>query len=128
MPELRPGEVRYVTPEGHRALLDELARVGSASRRGQVLSALLPLLTVHAPACEGRVVFGCWVTLQDEEGRRAVWRLVGPDEADLRERRLGISSPLARELIGKEPGDVVQVDLPRGSAEYEILSVSGQAP
>ena len=47
-PRLAPGEVRYVTPEGHRALHDELAALPPSSRRAQALAAILPQLTVHA--------------------------------------------------------------------------------
>src|SRR5712675_1158417 len=58
MPRVPPGETRYVTPEGFRALRRELDLLDPSSRRAKVLSATLPLLTVHAPRCEGRVVFG----------------------------------------------------------------------
>lgn len=128
MPELQPGEVRYVTKAGYQALQAELVQVGAQSRRGQVLSTLLPLLTVHEPRCQGRAVFGCWVELQDEDGKRAVWRLVGPDESNVRERKLSISSPLARALLGKEAGDAVTVELPRGAVELELLWVGAQPP
>jgi transcription elongation factor GreB len=127
-PRLAPGEVRYVTPEGLRALQRELELQDPSSRRAKALSATLPLLTVHAPRCEGRAVFGCWVVLRDEAGAEATWRIVGPDEADARERRLSIASPLARELLGKQSGDFVTVELPRGTAEFEIVAVSATEP
>ena len=123
-PRLEPGEVRYVTPEGFRELQDQLSALEPSSRRAQVLAGTLPLLTVHAPRCEGRAVFGCWVKLRDDSGREADWRIVGPDESDARARKLSAASPLARALLGKEAGDTVSVELPRGPAEYEILAVS----
>ena len=125
-PHLQPGEVRYVTPEGQRALQRELATLDPASRRAQALAASLPLLTVHAPKCEGRAVFGCYVVLRDETGKETEWRIVGPDEADARERRLSVASPLARELLGKEPGESVSLELPRGTMELAVVAVSGE--
>ena len=122
-PHLEPGEVRYVTPEGQRALQRELASLDPASRRAQTLAATLPLLTVHAPKCEGRAVFGCYVVLRDETGKETEWRLVGPDEADAKDRRLSVASPLARELLGKEPGDTVTLELPRGTMELAVVAV-----
>ena len=92
------------------------------------MSALLPLLTVHAPKCEDRAVFGCWVKLRDPSGRESVFRIVGPDEADAREHRLSAASPLAREVLGKQAGDTVSLDLPRGSVDYEIIDVSATPP
>jgi len=128
VPTLAPGEARYVTPEGFRGLQRELELQDPSSRRAKVLSATLPLLTVHAPRCEGRAVFGCWVALRDESGAETSWRIVGPDEADARERRLSVASPLARELLGKQAGDSVSIELPRGTAEFEITAVSADEP
>jgi transcription elongation factor GreB len=128
LPHLEPGEVRYVTPEGHRALQRELHSLAPASRRAQTLAATLPLLTVHAPRCEGRAVFGCYVVLRDETGKETSWRIVGPDEADAKERRLSVDSPLARELLGKEAGDTVTLELPRGTMELAVVSVGAKLP
>jgi len=125
-PHLEPGEVRYITPEGQRALQRELALLDPASRRAQTLAATLPLLTVHAPKCEGRAVFGCYVVLRDETGKETEWRIVGPDEADARDRRLSVASPLARELLGKEPGDTVTLELPRGTMELDVVAVASE--
>ena len=122
-PHLEPGEVRYVTPDGYRALQRELETLDPASRRAQTLAATLPLLTVHAPKCEGRAVFGCHVVLRDETGKETEWRIVGPDEADAKQRRLSVASPLARELLGKEPGETVTLELPRGTMELVVVAV-----
>ena len=127
-PRLSPGETRYVTPEGFRALQRDLELQDPSSRRAKVLSATLPLLTVHAPRCESRAVFGCWVVLRDESGVENSWRIVGPDEADARERRLSVASPLARELLGKQAGESVSIELPKGTAEFEIVAVSADEP
>jgi transcription elongation factor GreA len=70
------------------------------------------------------VKFGATVTLEDEETEeKTTYQIVGEDEADIKERRLSITSPLARALIGKKVGDSVEVSTPRGSKSYEITRV-----
>ena len=128
LPGLEPGELRLVTPEGHRALGEELARLDPTSRRAQQLAAALPLLTVKAAASGDRVGFGSWVVATDEAGARHVWRIVGPDEVDARQGRISQASPLARALLGKGAGDEAVVELPQRTAEYTVVSVSDTAP
>lgn len=73
---------------------------------------------------DGRVVFGATVTLEaTEDGEQVVYQIVGDDEADIKERRISVFSPLARALIGKSAGDVAVFQAPGGEQEYEILSV-----
>jgi transcription elongation factor GreA len=77
--------------------------------------------TVNA---EGRVVFGATVVLLDEEsGNEVTYQIVGDDEADIAEGKVSISSPIARALIGKESGESVEVRVPDGTRQYEILDV-----
>lgn len=72
-----------------------------------------------------RVVFGCTVLLGDTEGDRQVkYRIVGADEADIRAGRISVNSPVAKALIGHRLGEVVQVKVPSGMKEYEILEIS----
>ncbi|MGE5116321.1 MAG: transcription elongation factor GreA [Betaproteobacteria bacterium] len=72
----------------------------------------------------GRVVFGSTVDLEDEpSGARVTYQIVGDDEADLKQGRISISSPIARALIGKEIGDVAEVQAPGGIRHYEIVAV-----
>ena len=72
-----------------------------------------------------RVVFGCTVLLGDTEGdRRVKYRIVGADEADIRAGRISVNSPVAKALIGHRLGEVVQVKVPSGMKEYEILEIS----
>jgi transcription elongation factor GreA len=72
-----------------------------------------------------RVVFGLKVTVQDlDSGEEICYQIVGMDEADIAEQRISISSPVARSLIGKTVGDVVQVQIPRGMRELEILGIA----
>jgi transcription elongation factor GreA len=73
---------------------------------------------------EGRCVFGATVELEDMDARQVItYQIVGDDEADLKQGKISISSPIARALIGKFAGDVVEVTTPRGAREYEILDV-----
>lgn len=73
---------------------------------------------------EGRVVFASTVSLEDlESGDKVTYQIVGIDEADLKEMKVSITSPIARALIGKSAGDVVEVQAPGGVREYEILEV-----
>jgi transcription elongation factor GreA len=73
---------------------------------------------------EGRVVFGSTVELEDEaSGTRVSYQIVGDDEADLKLGLISISSPIARALIGKEAGDVAEVNAPGGLKSYEIIGV-----
>jgi transcription elongation factor GreA len=72
----------------------------------------------------GTVVFGATVELQDiDSDEIVVYQIVGDDEADIKEGRISIGSPIARALIGKEEEDVVTVKAPGGNKEYEILAV-----
>lgn len=72
----------------------------------------------------GRVVFGATVLVADvDEGNEVKYRIVGEDEADIKAGLMSISSPIARALIGKEPGDTVQVSTPGGARTYEIIEV-----
>lgn len=72
---------------------------------------------------EGRCVFGATVDLEEAGGEPATYQIVGEDEADIKEGRISISSPIARALIGKEAGDAVEVQTPGGVKRYEILDV-----
>jgi transcription elongation factor GreA len=73
---------------------------------------------------EGRVVFASTVDLEDlESGQKVTYQIVGEDEADLKEKKVSITSPIARALIGKYAGDVIEVNAPSGIREYEVLEV-----
>lgn len=73
---------------------------------------------------DGRVVFGATVDLEDEtNGVLVTYQIVGDDEADLKQGLISISSPTARALIGKEVGDVADVQAPGGVKSYEIIQV-----
>ncbi|MDT8997999.1 transcription elongation factor GreA [Paucibacter sp. APW11] len=72
----------------------------------------------------GRIVFGTTVDLEEEaSGAEVTYQIVGDDEADLKLGLISISSPIARALIGKEAGDVAEVQAPGGIKRYEIVEV-----
>ncbi|HCI12592.1 MAG TPA: transcription elongation factor GreA [Gallionellaceae bacterium] len=73
---------------------------------------------------DGRCVFGTTVVLEDvNNGDVVTYQIVGDDEADIRKRKISISSPVARALIGKSCGDVAEVQAPGGVREYEVVEV-----
>jgi transcription elongation factor GreB len=123
---------RYITPEGYRALQEELGALERAPRtrertlRERQLTAILDAVRVVEPEAldATRVFFGAWVRLEDDEGEETSYRIVGPDEADVKEGRLSVESPLARALLGKEEGESVRVERPRGAREYTLTQVS----
>jgi transcription elongation factor GreA len=72
----------------------------------------------------GKVVFGVTVDVADEEtGEELTYKIVGDDEADIKNNMISISSPIARALIGKEEGDIAEVNTPGGIRELEIVEV-----
>nr|WP_314486246.1 transcription elongation factor GreA [uncultured Kingella sp.] len=76
---------------------------------------------IHA---EGKIVFGATVTVSDlETDEEATYQIVGDDEADIKTGKISVNSPIARAMIGKEEGDVAEVQAPSGVREYDILSV-----
>lgn len=73
---------------------------------------------------DGRCVFGATVELEEVDSRETVtYQIVGDDEADIKNNKISISSPIARALIGKYSGDIAEVKAPGGIKEYEILDV-----
>jgi transcription elongation GreA/GreB family factor len=121
-PRLGEGEVRYITREGYERLRSELADLDPGTAPAQVLAQTLATLTPVDPLPpDGTVRFGSTVTLSSDDGERRV-RIVGPDEAHGREQ-ISVAAPLARALLGKQVGDEVSVQLPRGHVEYSIESI-----
>ncbi|MDH5327858.1 MAG: transcription elongation factor GreA [Gammaproteobacteria bacterium] len=93
-----------------------------ADINGKLGNAQIIDITSIAPT--GKVIFGTTVELIDEDsGEEIVYQIVGEDEADIKEKRISNTSPIARALIGKEEGDVVEVQAPGGVRSYEIVSV-----
>lgn len=73
---------------------------------------------------DGRCVFGSTLDLEDQDtGAQVTYQIVGEDEADIKEGKISVNSPIARALIGKFAGDIAQVQAPGGLREYEVLEV-----
>ncbi len=74
---------------------------------------------------EGRVVFGATVNIEDlDSGDNKTYQIVGEDEADIKNGKISVGSPIARGLIGKSVGDIAEVAAPGGIKEYEVLDVA----
>jgi len=100
-------------------------RLREIDRRLRFLSKRLDELTVVrlSPDHEGRVYFGAWVTLEDENGNLTEYRLVGPDEFDVEAGRISIASPMGRSLMGREEGDEFVLRRPKGPAAFKIVAI-----
>jgi len=73
---------------------------------------------------DGHVVFGATVDLADaDSGVRVTYQIVGDDEADIKHGKISVNSPIARALIGKESGDIADVQAPGGIKSYEVVEV-----
>lgn len=94
-------------------------------RRIRHLTKKLERLTVVEPSEEqrGRVYFGAWVTIEDEDGKQQTYRIVGGDETDLAARKISVESPVAKALLGKAVGEVATVLRPKGPTEVEVIAI-----
>jgi transcription elongation factor GreA len=85
------------------------------------------LIDVTRLSTNGKVVFGATVELADEDsGEEVTYQIVGELEADIKQRLISVTSPLARALIGKTEGDNIEFNAPNGVKHYEIMSVRYQ--
>jgi transcription elongation factor GreB len=97
----------------------------SIDRRLRFLMKRLDELTIvhYAPSQEGKVYFGAYVELEDDQQRPATYRIVGPDEIDVANNHITIDSPMARALIGKQVDDEVIVKTPNGEKIWYINGI-----
>jgi len=130
----RPEIIQAIADARAQGDLSENAEYESARERQafiegriQELEGMLSNAQIIDPAsvqADGQVVFGATVTIEAlESGERVSYQIVGDAEADIRDNRISVSSPVARALIGKTEGDVVEVHAPVGMREYEILTI-----
>ncbi|MFP4154176.1 MAG: transcription elongation factor GreB [Halothiobacillaceae bacterium] len=155
---------KYITPQGHARLTEELdhlwrrerprvvqavseaAALGDRSENAEYIYGKKQLREIDRrirflrrrldgmvvvrdrPADTGRVFFGAWVTLEDDEGQAQTLRIVGPDEFDPQAGWISVDSPMARALLGKAIGDEIRVRLPEGTANHEIVGVDYDPP
>ncbi|WP_371187718.1 transcription elongation factor GreB [Thalassotalea maritima] len=103
-------------------------RLREIDRRVRFLSKRLDQLKIVYPEKqqEGRVFFGAWVTLLDEDDKQVTYRLVGPDEWDVKKGEISIDSPVARALLGKRIDDEVVVKTPDGERYLEVVDIRYQ--
>lgn len=97
-------------------------RLREIDRRVRFLTKRLEVLKIvdYHPSQEGKVFFGAWVELENEDGEVKQYRIVGCDEFDPAKQWISIDSPVARALIGKEVDDEVQVSTPTGKVTLYI--------
>ena len=105
-------------------------RLAAIDRRLRFLGQRLKVLTIvdQTPPDDGRVYFGSWVTIEDEDGNAQTYRIVGPDEIDPDKRWISMDSPVGRALLSREVGDEVTLKRPRGEATFEVVEVSNEPP
>jgi transcription elongation factor GreA len=131
----RPAIIQAIKEAREKGDLSENAEYEAARERqgfieGRIneLEGKVGALQIIDPAsvdAGGRIVFGATVLLEDLDAEESVrYQIVGDDEADIKAGLISISSPIARALIGKSEGDLIEVAAPGGLREYEILEVS----
>jgi len=82
------------------------------------------IIDVTKLSAQGKVIFGATVLLADEDtGNEVTYQIVGEDEADIKQGRISVNSPIARALIGKQEGDIALVRAPGGDKEYEVVEI-----
>ena len=130
----RPAVIQALADARSHGDLSENADYDAAKeRQGFIEGRILEVETKLAHAqvidpssvdADGRVVFGSTVEIEDvDSGERNVYQIVGDDEADIKEGKISVNSPIARALIGKTEGDTAEVQAPAGLRNYDILSI-----
>ena len=130
----RPEVIRAIAEAREHGDISENAEYHAARERQSFIEGRLAELedkisraeVIDPATLSGKQVkFGAHVTLIDEDTEeKSVYQIVGEDEADIKAKRLAITSPLARALVGKSVGDSVEVTTPGGSKSYEISKVA----
>ena len=131
--EERPSIIRQIAEARSHGDLSENAEYHAARERQSFIEGRIAELEEIASSAEvidpsslsgEHVKFGAHVWLVDEETEKeSAYQIVGVHEADIKDGKLSISSPLAKALIGKKVGDTVSVPAPGGDRSYEILGV-----
>ena len=130
----RPAVINAISEARAQGDLSENAEYDAAKEKqgfieGRIaeVEAKLASAQVIDPAtlnADGRIFFGATVDLEDlESGDKVTYQIVGDDEADIKEGKISVSSPIARALIGKFAGDTAEVKAPGGQRDYEVLDV-----
>lgn len=104
---------------GKKMLREIDSRVRFLTKRLEALK-----VVSEKPSDPNKVYFGAWVTVEDEDGKESRYRIVGPDELDLKQNLISIDSPLARALIGKALDAEVSVQTPTGEKRVYIVEIA----
>ena len=130
----RPAIIRAIAEAREHGDLSENAEYHAARERQSFIEGRVAELedkiaraeVIDVTKLSGKqVMFGATITVVDEDtDEKNSYQIVGPDEADVKSKRLSITSPLARAVIGKKVGDTVEVTTPNGSKSYEIVKVA----
>lgn len=101
-------------------------RLREIDRRLRFLSKRIEALQVvnDLPRDQSKIYFAAWVTLEDINGSRVNYRIIGPDEIDLKKSYISIDSPMGRALIGHRVNDKIVVKAPEGEKQYYIVAIS----
>ena len=101
-------------------------RLREIDRRVRFLRKRLDGMTVvdKPPTDRGRVYFGAWITLEDDDGKQMRHRIVGPDEFDMNPGYISMDAPLARALMRKALDEEVKVQLPGGERVFTVVAIS----
>ena len=131
--EERPSVIKAIEEARGHGDISENAEFEAAKEKQAIIDGKIQELTDKAANSQivdlpqdvdGRVVFGCVVMVEDLETREiSSYRLVGPYEADVQEGTISVTSPIGKALIGREEGDEVKVQTPKGIRKIEILEV-----
>ena len=130
--EARPNIIRAIAEAREHGDLSENAEYHAAREQQSHIEGRIAELegiigradVIDITRMSGAIKFGATVTLIDEDTEEEkVWQIVGDLEADVKQRKISVSSPIARALIGKSTGDTVEVTAPGGARSYEIEKV-----
>jgi transcription elongation factor GreA len=132
--EDRPQVIQAIAEARSHGDLSENAEYHAARERQSFIEGRIKDIEAHLSNSEiidvsrlvgsAKVVFGATVDLEDQvEGAQVIYQIVGDAEADIKSGLIAVSSPIARALVGKSKGDVVDVVAPNGTRSYEIVAV-----
>ncbi len=129
----RPQVIQAIKEAREEGDLKENAGYDAAREKQGMLEARITYIESRLPQCtivdldtltSDRIIFGATVQVEDvDTGEQKFFTLLGPDEADYSNGSISISSPVGQALLGKEEGDEVSVDVPKGRVTYEVLSI-----
>jgi transcription elongation factor GreA len=131
--EERPMVIKAIEEARAHGDISENAEFEAAKEKQAIIEGKIQEFTDRVAHCQivelpedvdGKIIFGCKVVVEDlETGVVSSFRLVGPYEADVQEGTISVTSPIGKALIGREEGDEVKVQTPKGVRNIEILEI-----